>query len=318
MNQTVDTCVIGAGLGGLSIARELEAAGDDYVVLDKGRTPGGRAATRRFADSRFDHGLPLLDNQGPLTRALAEEAQQAEVLEETEADGAASGCWFAPAGISSLGKHLASGLKIRSRHRVTGIEELDEGLTLQGESDQGQFTVDVRKKLFLTAPLPQSLELLAPLEPEWQLPDKAPYDKCVVAMARIDQDRLPDGPLLRELRDGSGRLVLEYRKFPDVEPGVSLRFSPLMSERLFEAEDDELKEVVSVALEEFTGPVPDDRIQLMKWRYATGSGAVPDPYLAMTRADVSVAVCGDAFFGGVTSGTEASLRSCQAAFENLT
>ncbi|MDQ5895736.1 MAG: renalase [Actinomycetota bacterium] len=272
-------------------------------MLDKGRTPGGRAATRRFADSRFDHGLPLLTDQGPLTRALTEEGHQAGVLEEIEADGTAAGGWFAPAGISALGKHLASGLKIRSRCRATGIEEHSGSLTVTGEPDLGQFTVEVRKSLMLTSPLPQSLELLAPLEPDWLLPEEAPCDKCVVAMARIDQDRLPDGPLLRDLEEGSGRLALEHRKFPDVIPGVSLRFSPLMSEGLFEVEDGQIKEVMSGTLEEFTGPVADDQIQLMKWRYATGSGAVPDPYFGMTRGEVAIAVCGDGFFGGAASGT---------------
>jgi predicted NAD/FAD-dependent oxidoreductase len=55
----------------------------------------------------------------------------------------------------------------------------------------------------------------------------------------------------------------------------------------------------------------------MKWRYATGSGAVPDPYFGMTRGEVAIAVCGDGFFGGAASGTEASLRSCHAAFDDL-
>ncbi|MFM9045622.1 MAG: FAD-dependent oxidoreductase, partial [Solirubrobacterales bacterium] len=38
--KTTDTCVVGAGLAGLWIARKLDSRGADYLLLDKGRTPG--------------------------------------------------------------------------------------------------------------------------------------------------------------------------------------------------------------------------------------------------------------------------------------
>ena len=308
--------MIGSGIGGLSIAATLETVGASYVVLDKGRTPGGRAATRRFADSRFDHGLPAFVSPGELTRGLVEEGVRLGVLTARAQDDGET-VWFAPAGISALGKSLASGLRVRNRVRVTSIESGPDGLVLTGDSDSGQITVAGNQSLFITAPLPQALDLVSPLDPGWSLPGQPPYEKCVVSMARIDADPGLDGPVIRGLDSGAGKLVLDFRKFPDVEPGVSLRFAPAISAELFDKEDSLIKGLVSRELEPLVGFVPEEQIQLMKWRYAAGAGFIPEPFLEFTRGPVKIAVCGDAFLGGSATGAEASLLSCRAAMDEL-
>lgn len=54
-NPTVG--IIGAGIGGLSCARQLRAAGFSVRVFDKSREVGGRVSLRRAEmDSSFDHG----------------------------------------------------------------------------------------------------------------------------------------------------------------------------------------------------------------------------------------------------------------------
>ncbi|MEM1053678.1 MAG: FAD-dependent oxidoreductase, partial [Pseudomonadota bacterium] len=55
-----DTLIIGAGMAGLSCGTALAAGGIDVCLLDKGRGPGGRMATRRAEIGgqavSFDHG----------------------------------------------------------------------------------------------------------------------------------------------------------------------------------------------------------------------------------------------------------------------
>src|SRR5262245_49050804 len=48
--------VIGAGLAGLVAAGELTRAGHSVIAIDKGRSPGGRMATRRIGSATLDHG----------------------------------------------------------------------------------------------------------------------------------------------------------------------------------------------------------------------------------------------------------------------
>ncbi len=57
--------IIGAGLAGLIAARELDAAGADVLVLDKGRSPGGRLATRRVGGATLDHGAQFFTVRSP-------------------------------------------------------------------------------------------------------------------------------------------------------------------------------------------------------------------------------------------------------------
>jgi renalase len=48
--------VIGGGIAGLTCARTLTEQRFAVQVLDKGREPGGRIATRQIAGYRFDDG----------------------------------------------------------------------------------------------------------------------------------------------------------------------------------------------------------------------------------------------------------------------
>ena len=48
--------VVGAGLSGLIAAQTMQQVGHEVLVLDKGRSVGGRLATRRIGNATFDHG----------------------------------------------------------------------------------------------------------------------------------------------------------------------------------------------------------------------------------------------------------------------
>jgi predicted NAD/FAD-dependent oxidoreductase len=70
--------IIGAGMAGLSCARALARAGWRVTLFDKGRTPGGRIATRRTADGlSFDHGAQYATVHGPQFGGLLDEMRAA-------------------------------------------------------------------------------------------------------------------------------------------------------------------------------------------------------------------------------------------------
>ncbi len=59
-NHYTEILILGAGMTGLSAATELQRAGRRVLVLDKGRSVGGRMATRRMGEAVFDHGAQFM------------------------------------------------------------------------------------------------------------------------------------------------------------------------------------------------------------------------------------------------------------------
>ncbi len=57
--------VIGAGLAGLACAEALSAHAALVTLFDKGRSPGGRLATRRLPPHTFDLGAQYFTARGP-------------------------------------------------------------------------------------------------------------------------------------------------------------------------------------------------------------------------------------------------------------
>ena len=48
ISQKTDILIVGAGIAGLCAANDLQKAGHDVLVIDKGRGFGGRMASRRI------------------------------------------------------------------------------------------------------------------------------------------------------------------------------------------------------------------------------------------------------------------------------
>ncbi len=143
--------VVGAGVAGLMAARALHDQGARVTVLDKGRAPGGRLATRRTDRGVFDHGAQFVTVRDP---------RMAHHLARWIDDDAVTR-WFDEAyrgarGMSSLAQHLAAGLEVRVDTRVAAIARSARGWEIS--SDEGaRWEADV---VIVTAPAPQSLALV--------------------------------------------------------------------------------------------------------------------------------------------------------------
>ena len=72
--------VIGAGLAGLMAAQQLHNNGHSVVVLDKGKSPGGRLATRRIGDATLDHGAQFFTVREPEFEHVVQQWVQAGVV----------------------------------------------------------------------------------------------------------------------------------------------------------------------------------------------------------------------------------------------
>ena len=67
------TTIIGAGVSGLVAGRRLVDAGATVIIVDKGRSVGGRLATRRIGGATFDHGAQFFTVRTPAFQAQVDD-----------------------------------------------------------------------------------------------------------------------------------------------------------------------------------------------------------------------------------------------------
>ncbi len=179
-----DVAVIGAGLTGLSCAKELSQLGSRVVVLEKSRGLGGRVATRRINDLRVDHGLPYLQPQGKLSGQLIQRLHQENIIQPWHSQFPDT--YIAPQGMSEIAKFIGKDLEVWRQSRVEKIEPTEAQtwhLTLDSQENL------TAKAVVMAIPAPQAVTLLEPLITKGLNPDflgklhQIKFNPCLSVMA---------------------------------------------------------------------------------------------------------------------------------------
>ena len=160
------TFIIGAGLSGLVAATVLDREGYTVRIVDKGRSVGGRLATRRIGDAVLDHGAQFFTTRSDEFRAAVADWIDAGVVEEWckgfDGDGDGHPRYRTVGGMNQLAKHLRAGLTdsahLLTSHRAASIIPLADryAITYDGAVREP----DEAHAIVATAPVPQTLELL--------------------------------------------------------------------------------------------------------------------------------------------------------------
>lgn len=294
-DEPTDVVIIGAGMAGLVAARELTATGKDVVVLDKGRGVGGRLATRRIgvegANGEVDGPPALLDHGAP----TVDDAARDELV-------ARYGGWPTDRGISAVAKHLAAGLDVRLAHRVEHVAVHDDRWQVEGTGPAGRFEPVLASSLLVTAPTPQTLELLAASGIELEGAVDATlrlvrYDPCIVVLAVLDGPSGLETDGVRRPTSDPVELVVDHQLAgASPLPAITVRASPSASEALWSAPDEEVAAhlLAGVGLD---SPPLGGTVQVHRWKYARVAEPVRATHL-LAATDPLLVLAGDAFVGG--------------------
>lgn len=189
--------VIGAGLAGLVVAREL-AHTRDVVVFEKSRGVGGRMATRRADSFEFDHGAQFFTARSDAFRGFLEPLIETGVVADWPARFAelrrdeivATRQWgeehphyVGVPGMNAIGKTLASGLDIRLNTAVHSLTRSGEHWLLVGD---GQERLGEFDWVIATAPASQTADLLATTSIA-AAAAKARMDACYALLLGFDE-----------------------------------------------------------------------------------------------------------------------------------
>ena len=159
-----EIAIIGAGMAGLACATELSRAGRDVTLIDKGRGPGGRMATRRTEIGgetvRFDHGAQYF---------TARESGFQEQVARWESEGvvarwpaAGEDAWVGTPAMNAPIKALAEPFEVQWAARVTDIAKGEQGWLLNVDDEIHEFD-----SVVVAIPAEQAAELLERVHAEF-------------------------------------------------------------------------------------------------------------------------------------------------------
>lgn len=299
--------VIGAGVAGLTAARELARSGRDVVVFDKARGAGGRTSTRRGEGTAYDHGAQYF--------TARTEAFSKQVADWCDRGVAAR--WTAPVvtldagartatgkndprfvgvpGMSALARDLAKDLRLECRTRIEWIDGSASRRILITEDGEELAGFDA---VVVATPAPQAVPLLAPVPQLSAAAAGVEMQPCHAALVtfpeRLDVDFggafVSNSPLAWVARSPSkpGR--------PDAESWV-LHTTPYWSVHHLESPSEEVASALLGAFGEALGrklPAPS-ACSTHLWRFARTAVPVGDPFL--WDAEQRIGACGDWLIG---------------------
>ncbi|MCI1692780.1 NAD(P)/FAD-dependent oxidoreductase [Aneurinibacillus aneurinilyticus] len=293
--------VIGGGISGLMAARTLVEAGEEQVViLDKGRSGGGRMATREIGRATFDHGAQYFTVRTPEFAAYAQDWKARGWI--TEWFGEPHARYRAEGGMNRLTRHLAEPLDICVRVRVTSIEPEQNGWLLHWVSEEQEYVAQTydevlpeevydpgnkasirARAVLITAPPPQALYLLRQggnrlnEEQEHKLA-AVRYLPCLAALLKLDgASAVPEPGYVRakNATDPVQLVVDNYRKGISSQHALTIYACGRWSRDHFNRPDDEVLRQLLQEAHVWRGDANIVEAQLKRWRFSLAETLYP-------------------------------------------
>ena len=292
MNETI--AVVGAGIAGLLLARELKARGEHVVVLEKSRGLGGRLATKRVEAAVFDSGAQYFTAKSERFAAMVAEWAAHGVVAPWP--GASAHRWIARPSMNALGKYLAEGLDVRRESKVVKVQRAAGGWELSIENQSAMRA----GRLVLAAPMPQSLALLQTSGVDLPRPlagelASLTYHPCLALLLTLEgPSALPSEGVA--LAAGPVRWIADNTK-KGISPGaaaVTVHLSPAFSAEHYAKTETELAALVVPAIESSLGS-PVMKVALQRWRFSEPVATHAEPCVWLPEPGLGFA--GDALGG---------------------
>lgn len=325
--------VVGAGLSGLVAARELADGGADVTVVDKGRSVGGRLATRRIGNARLDHGAQFFTVRSASFQRRVDDWRDRGLVEVwTHGFDGDDGHprYVGVDGMNSIAKALATGLAdgcVETSTLAFGLREgtPDHGHRWELVIDDG--SVRPADAVIFTAPLPQTFALLADVG-MWDSRDQATderhdriverlgidldrdlfgtdYDRTICLLATVDgETAVPPPGGVQDADDVFSFIGDNRAKGVSTTGAVTFHANADWSDDHWDDTSDELLGALRTAAAPWLGEATLVETQLKKWRFATPRDIWPDP--CWTTAEGTIVVAGDAFAGPRVEGAHDS------------
>ncbi|MBX2855346.1 MAG: FAD-dependent oxidoreductase, partial [Rhodobacteraceae bacterium] len=292
MKKRPHIAVIGAGLAGLTAARELRTDGAAVTVFEKSRGPGGRLATRRPFGREdplgIDHGAPFAQAEHAGTLAALIELGQPWAPN----GGPTLGAIGVP-GMNDLVKPIAEGLRLITETEIQEIARGPEDWLLIDAADGRHGPFD---GVAVAVPAPQAAGLLgetcgdvqkAEMRPCWTL--LLAYE--TVDIAPVELLRPAEGPLELIIQN-SAKPGRGLERAAQAQTWAAHATAEWSIAHLEMSKEEAAEQLYTLALEIAPLPkaVPAYRAA-HRWRYSQTTKTVGRAYWLSTEGDLGC--CGD-------------------------
>lgn len=316
-----DVLVIGAGLSGLMAANHLRNNGVTTVVIDKGKSVGGRMATRRIHDGKADHGAQFFTARSKEMKSFISSWERAGMVKEwtrgfhqmsesgdisLQEDGYPR--YYPLNGMNGLTKEIAKPLSVTLNKEVTSFEyNQDEWIIYCSDSSSLR-----AKGLISTVPIPQLLTWMNTRVLQENVLDqlrKIAYEPCLTVLLVLDRpSEIPKNGGIQ----GEGIVSFigdNQQKGISKSPIVTVHASGSWSELHYQDGDEEIIAELTREVQPVLGKAKIVEAQVKRWRYAKPKNLHPELILATTTPGL-LAFAGDCFLegkveGAILSGLEA-------------
>ena len=320
MDAVWDVAIVGAGVAGLSAARELRHAGRSVLVLDKGSRVGGRVSTRAVGGARFDTGAQFFTALAPEFVAAVEAAHHDGAVAHwydraPRRDGHRNlAVWRGADGNAALPRWLADSLvdadevAIHTGVRVTSVAQ--DGGRYRLTADAPDLPDVHARSVLLTPPVPQALEVLAPAFESTVTVELAEftYHPCLALLVGLSEFpvgvfnehgfRRPDSPAIEWIADNVTKGVSTAAE--DVAAALTVHSSAAFAVEHLSHDDSSAIDAMSDALRSVMSDAgirdarDAGRVQLKRWRYARPVELCSDRYAEVAPR---LLMAGDTFAG---------------------
>jgi predicted NAD/FAD-dependent oxidoreductase len=317
--------IIGAGISGLMAANILKQAGHSVTILEKSRGVGGRMATRRFKDGRFDHGAQYFTVRHPQFKPWVDHWKSEGVVREwtrnIPIEGKSAGNdghprYIGTNGMTAIAKHLSKDLDVKLNTRIETIYSNGD-FWLAKSVDGKEFST---KYLTLTAPVPQSLSLLEAGKipfPESEISrlKNIQYRSCIAVLVLLEGSSNIPSPGGIKIKSGPIQWLADNTQ-KGISPhatAITIHASAEFSKENYDLDEKQLLEILLKA----SKPWLQNNVvewQVHKWRFSQPKHAAKSWFIKIGQLP-SIYIAGDAFGGARVEG--AALSGIKAGLDLL-
>lgn len=308
--MTADVLIVGAGLSGLMAARRLLEHGITARAIDRGRSVGGRLATRRVGEGGLaDHGAQFFTVRtatlkGYVDRWLARDlvfvwgtGWSDGSVKRTIGDGHPR--YAARGGMNQLAKHLALGVDVTVDRLIQSIRQTAQGWAL--EDSDGE--IHAGRGLIMTPPMPESLALLTGSGIHLHSDDFANlrrirFGPCLCGIHTVEGGvELPAPGAMQDFQSDVYWVADNQAKGISAAAIVTSHANAKFSRQNWDASEADIIRALESAVKPFLqAGARITSTQLKKWRYSVPLTTHPQEYL-LARDLPPLIFAGDAFGG---------------------